>query len=193
MLNAARFRSTIQNVSQVIVSQICETMIRMSRLGSAALFGAVLLLATVVGGCCGGAHSHQCDFTPLDSQDSGTDGPPLCGTERCTTGQVCCVVKVPPSAACIDPKDFQRLKCEMPPAQASCFVPSDCQSGQVCCLILSPPGITCVAPTSCPGNDSNSYVVCATDQDCPGQVSGACMGVSGSAPDGGVAISVCAF
>jgi hypothetical protein len=192
VLIAARFRSTIQNVGQVIVSQICETMIRMSRLGSLALVGAVVLLATAVGGCCGGAHSHQCDFTPLKSQDSGSDGPPLCGSELCTSGQVCCVTKVPVSASCIPPEQFLTDHCEMPTStQASCFVPSDCQTGQVCCLNYSAASVNCTAPPSCPGNDGNTFILCATDQDCPGQMSGSCRPVNGTAPDGGAAISAC--
>ena len=123
-------------VRLVIVSQICETMIRMSHLRLAALLLG-LSLAVTVAGCCGGAHSHKCDFTSLDSQkDAGSDGPMMCGT-----------LDLPAAHGLLRSRRLRRTSaasrwqtspwtnCEKPPpVTPSCTVPSDCDAGAVCCL-----------------------------------------------------------
>lgn len=149
-------------VRLVIVSQICETMIRMSHLRLAALLLG-LSLAVTVAGCCGGAHSHKCDFTSLDSQkDAGSDGPMMCGTLTCQQPTVCCLQKIAPYFSCVPLADFTMDNCEKPPpVTPSCTVPSDCDAGAVCCLQYATFSINCQAPTVCTG--PSNYVACATD------------------------------
>src|SRR5579884_1542131 len=98
----------------MIPSQICESMIRMSRKrGWRAGLLAIALLG--IAGCCGGGSTHKCDFTPPDV-DSGShsDGPSMsCGNLTCGPNQVCCVTKTPPFVSCIAPGDFVADGCEM--------------------------------------------------------------------------------
>jgi hypothetical protein len=171
----------------MIVSQICETMIRMSRSRLLVLLLAVAF-SSVLAGCCGGANSHKCDFTPLDSQkDGGSDGP-SCGNLNCTAPTVCCVQKIPPYFSCVPLEDFTKDQCEMPPSVApDCVVPKDCDSGKICCLqVAGVPMMNC-QPT-CQG--PSSYQACETDNDCPTQLSGSC-GLIAGGPDAGYSINVC--
>jgi hypothetical protein len=174
----------------MIVSQIRESMIRMSRSRLPALLVA-LALSSALTGCCGGAHSHKCDFTPLDSQkDAGSDGPMMCGTLVCDPpATVCCAQKISPYFSCVPPEDFIQDQCEMPPSVTpDCVVPKDCDSGKICCLqyAATPPTLNC-QPT-CQG--SQSFRACATDLDCPSQLPGSCGVVAGD-PDSGASLSVC--
>jgi hypothetical protein len=180
----------MKRVRLVIVSQICETMIRMSRSRSAALL-LTLAFSGALAGCCGGAHSHKCDFASLDSQkDGASDGPVMCGTLTCdppTT--VCCLQKVAPYYSCVPLADFDLHQCEKPPDVApECVVPKDCDSGKVCCLQYAavPPALNC-QPT-CQG--ASNYQACATDLDCPTQLPGSC-GIIAGGPDAGYSVSVC--
>jgi len=141
-------------------------------------------LAGLVGGCCGGAPSHKCDFSGLTSQeDSGTDGPISCGTlGACPMSTVCCLTKIAPYENCVPPSDFQMDGCEMPKVMPMCTKPSDCTAGgNVCCVSSRSGMVSCQPPTVCPGNDGYTYIICETDSDCPSKVSGSCR-----APDGGV-------
>ena len=172
----------------MIVSQICETMIRMS---CSRLTGLVLTvaLATALAGCCGGASSHKCDFTPLDShKDGGSDGPMMCGTLKCDLPTVCCAQKISPYFSCVNVDQFVQNHCEMPPSVApDCVVPKDCDSGKICCLqVAGTPMMNC-QPT-CQG--PTSYQACETDNDCPTQLSGSCGLIAGGA-DAGYSINVC--
>jgi hypothetical protein len=174
----------------MIVSQICETMIKMSQVNCLRVAGAVVL-AAVVSGCCGGAPSHKCDFTPPTSQmDAGSDAPFRCGTEVCMAPQVCCLKKIAPFASCIDVGDYVKDDCEMiqkdPP---SCLVPTDCDGGTVCCLQKTEQVINCQPPPLCPGDGVDTYYTCASDQDCPGQQSGSCTNLGSQ---GGYTLNVCA-
>jgi hypothetical protein len=166
-----------------IVSQFCETMIEMSRmrLGVLALG---FCLAGVLSGCCGGAHSHKCDFTdPFTQQDAGSDAPLACGTQVCGTETVCCVKTIAPYASCIPPEDFAYQGCMLPPGQqAPCYSPADCDAGQVCCLNEAVLSIDCQSPAMCPGGgQAGTYHACASDNDCPNQAKGSCKSLTDAA------------
>lgn len=178
----------MKRVRLEIVSQICETMIRMSCLTLAPLLLS-LAFSGALAGCCGGAHSHKCDFTSLDSQkDAGTDGHMMCGTLDCTTPNVCCLQKIAPYYSCVPLQDFDLHQCEKPDVNPQCLVPKDCDSGKVCCLqyAATPPTLNCQA--TCQG--PMTYQACATDLDCPTQLPGSCGIVAGD-PDAGTALYVC--
>jgi hypothetical protein len=147
---------------------------------------AVAALSGALGGCCGGAHSHKCDFTPLDSQhDAGSDAPLACGTQVCMPPQVCCLTKVAPFAQCINIEDFAQDRCESVQGNMpDCTGPSDCDAGMVCCLQTVALTVSCQVPPLCPGDGVSSYLICVTDHDCPAQKPGSCNGIPG-VPDGG--------
>jgi hypothetical protein len=179
----------MERVRLMIVSQICESMIRMSRSRLPALLVA-LALSSALTGCCGGAHSHKCDFTPLDGQkDGGSDGPPMCGTAgMCDPAKVCCVQKISPYFSCVRPEDFIPDQCEKPPSVTpDCVVPKDCDSGKICCFQTAGQYMLNCQPT-CQG--STNRQACVTDLDCPTQLSGSCTLIAGG-PDAGYALSVC--
>jgi hypothetical protein len=167
-------------------------MIKMSRSKLAALRArlaalvVVTVLAVAVAGCCGGAHSHKCDFTPLDSHDAGaSDAPLACGTQVCKAPQVCCLTKVAPFAQCIDIQDFAADRCEsLPNNMPSCATPKDCDAGMVCCFQVTAFDLSCQPPLLCPGDGVDSYIACGNDLDCPKQARGSCNAVPG-VPDGG--------
>ena len=140
-------------------------------------------LAAALSGCCGGVHSHKCDFANPFTKDAGSDAAPLCGQEKCGTGQVCCVTTSPPSASCIQPEQFASLGCMLPKGQqAACSSPGDCDAGQVCCLNEAVFSINCQSPIMCPGGGvSGTYHACATDQDCPNQAKGSCQSLTDAA------------
>jgi hypothetical protein len=179
----------MERVRLMIVSQICESMIRMSRSRLTGLLLA-LALSAAVAGCCGGAQSHKCDFTPLDSQkDGGSDGPMMCGTAGVCdpASTVCCAQKIPPYFSCVAPADFVQDQCEKPQSVApDCEVPKDCDSGKICCLQVATSMLNCQPTCQGPG----TYMACASDLDCPTQLSGSCTLIAGG-PDAGYAISVC--
>lgn len=173
-----------------IVSQICESMIRMSHTSLLVLVAAAGVFG-IVGGCCGGAPSHKCDFSGLPGQDAGSDGPTPCANlPACTMGTVCCLTKIAPFAQCIPPAQFQQDGCETkPPPDMMCQKPADCTGGNVCCVSLAASLIACEPPALCNGMNG-TYVACSIDSDCPNPVAGACMAVPGSA-DAGFPISIC--
>ena len=161
-------------------------MIEMSRLRIGVLV-VVLVVVGALSGCCGGVHSHKCDFTSwMSQQDSGgSDAPLACGTQVCDKTQVCCLKKIAPYASCIDPQDFQADMCETPPGQPTCFSPAECEPGQVCCINEAQFGINCMSPAMCPGNGLYStYLACATDLDCPNSTKHACQPVPGTGDAG---------
>jgi hypothetical protein len=178
----------MKRVRPVIVSQICGTMIRMSRSRLAALLLA-LAFSGALTGCCGGAHSHKCDFASLDSQkDGASDGPMMCGTLTCQAPTVCCLQKIAPYFSCVPLEDFGPDQCEKPPTVApDCLVPKDCDSGKICCFQTAGMYMLNCQPT-CQG--PTSFQACATDLDCPTQLSGSC-GIVGGDPDAGTSLSVC--
>ena len=141
-----------------------------------------------VAGCCGGAPSHACTFTP-DSVDASPDGPLPCGQRVCTAAQVCCVTKVPPAANCIDPQDFQREGCELPPPPSLCTAPADCTGGLVCCVQKTAMTVACAPRQSCPGDGVDTLLACSSDQDCPTPQPGSCMAVDAGAD---FSFSICA-
>ena len=174
----------------MILSQFCETMIRMSRNGR---YAAWLVAAAIVSlvGCCGGGSTHKCDFTPppIDA-GSGMDAGMNCGNLTCKGGQVCCVITVFPFVSCIDPSQFQSLGCRKPPPMtAPCLTPHDCDAGAVCCLYLNPQGISCQVPANCPVDGTNVWQTCGGDIDCPNVKLGVCQNVSAAA--GGLPLNVC--
>jgi hypothetical protein len=160
-------------------------MIEMSCLRQVVLALGFSLLGAL-SGCCGGVHSHKCDFTPLPGQDAGTDASLACGTQVCGPGTVCCVKKIAPYASCIPPEDFAYQGCMLPPEQqAACFSPAECDAGQVCCLNETAPSIDCQSPVMCPGGgQSGTYHACATAADCPNQAPGSCQAVPGTGDAG---------
>lgn len=176
---------------RMIVSQFRESMIRMSQAKRAAVFIA-LGFGGALAGCCGGGPSHKCDFTPPTTQmDGGSDGPQACGTQLCQPPQVCCLKKIAPFAICIDPKDYVADACEMIPKDPPpCAVPTDCDGGTVCCLQITAQAISCQPPPLCPGDGVDSYLVCGSDLDCPGQQAGSCKNVGTGTT--GVTLDVCA-
>lgn len=173
----------------MILSQICGTMIRMSRNGR---YAAWLALAAIVSlaGCCGGGSTHKCDFTPPPTDaGSGSDAGQSCGNLTCAAGQVCCFTKTPPFVSCIDPKDYTADGCEKrqtttPP----CATPHDCDAGAVCCLYLNPQGLSCQLPAACAGDGTDSYRTCGSDVDCPRVAPGVCQNVGAG---GGITLNVC--
>jgi hypothetical protein len=172
----------------MILSQICETMIRMSRCAGLA---AVTIVFAV--GCCGSGSTHKCDFSPPDEgKDAGSDAALACGTQMCGSNQVCCVTKTPPFASCIDPKDFQADGCEQfQVQQPPCLVPQDCKMGQVCCLQANLQMLSCQLPDGCPGDGTDTWRTCASDQDCPRTTPGTCQPVP-AAGAAGISLNVCA-
>lgn len=177
--------------SREIVSQFCETMIEMSRMRLGVLALSFSLLGAL-SGCCGGVHSHKCDFTPLDTpHDAAADHTLLCGSELCTDGKVCCVTVSPPAAHCVVIEDFASLGCMLPPEQqVPCFSPGDCDAGQVCCLNETGAGsINCLSPVMCPGGgQAGTYHACASAADCPGQAINACQPVPGVPKQGDASV-----
>jgi hypothetical protein len=177
----------------VIVSRIYEIIVSVWRSRLAALLLAVTLSGAIAG-CCGGAHSHKCDFSPLDSpKDGGKDGPMMCGTLICQPPTVCCAQKIAPYFSCVPLEDFATDNCELPPSMApACLGSTDCDGGAVCCLQTQAappvPPLSCQPPGICQG--PNTYVTCTTDLDCPNQVPGSCTFVAGGA-DAGYTLSVC--
>lgn len=160
-------------------------MIEMSRLRLGVL--AVLFSLTgALSGCCGGAHSHKCDFTSwMSQQDAGSDAALACGTEVCMAGTVCCLKKIAPYASCIPPEDYAMDQCEMTTVQPSCTTPADCDAGQVCCLNETAFTIDCQSPAACPGNgQSGTYLACGTYLDCPNPTKGSCVPVPGTGDAG---------
>jgi hypothetical protein len=180
------------NARPRIVSQICESMIRMSH-ASLLVFVAAAGVSGLLGGCCGGAPSHKCDFSGLPGHDAGTDGPTPCANlPACTMGTVCCLTKIAPFAACIPPSQFQQDNCETkPPPATMCQKPSDCDGGTVCCLSPNAGMIACEPSGLCPGGGaSGTYLVCSTDNDCPSRAPGACMALP-IPVDAGISLSYC--
>jgi hypothetical protein len=175
----------------MILSQICETMIQMSRNGRWGV-GLVALGLLWMAGCCGGGSTHKCDFTPAPI-DAGnqSDAGFGCPSQPCAANQVCCVAKTPPFISCINPADFVADGCEKnfmtnsPP----CVTPQDCDGG-VCCLQINVQTFSCQLPAGCSGDGTESYWTCSTDRDCPGRVSGSCQPVSAAAQYG-LSLSVC--
>ena len=146
----------------------------------------IAVLAMVVAGCCGGAHSHKCDFTPLDSQDAGAkDAAQACGTQVCKAPQVCCLTKIAPFAECVDIGDFAADRCEVPPGNMpNCSSPKDCDPGMVCCFEVTALSLNCQPTQICPGDGVDSYLVCDNYLDCPSQLRTSCNTIPG-VPDGG--------
>lgn len=173
----------------MILSQICESMIEMSRKGRwrGWLVAAALVFAA---GCCGSGSTHKCDFSrPDDGKDASPDGPLACGTQMCGTNQVCCITKTPPFANCIDPKDFVADNCEMfQPQQPPCLVPQDCDAGSVCCFQTNLFSLSCQKPAGCSGDGTDTYRTCATDRDCANPTPGACRLYTQAA---GVSLNIC--
>ena len=185
------FAALKERVRLVIVSQICETMIRMSHLRLAALLLGIALSAAVTG-CCGGASSHKCDFTSLDSQkDAGSDGPIMCGTAGvCAAPTVCCAQRIAPYFSCVPLADFGPDQCEKPPPiTPMCTMPTDCDAGSVCCAEVTAQTVACQPVAVCQAG--NNYIICTTDRDCPIQAPGSCSPFPGTG-DAGYGISVCA-
>jgi len=170
----------------MILSQICETMIRMSRNSR---YAAWLVAAAIVSlvGCCGGGSTHKCDFTPPPTDAGGTDSSSSnCGPQNCASNQVCCVTKTPPFASCIDPKDFLSYGCEMFQLQAPpCATSHDCDGG-VCCYQSNLQTISCQKSAACPANGMDTAPLCQTDQDCVAP--GVCRNLGSG---GGFSLNVC--
>ena len=147
-----------------------------------------LVVLAGVAGCCGGAPSHKCDFTPPGGgMDAGSDAPIPCGTTVCDPSQVCCLKKAPAGAACIPPSDFVADGCEK--LDLPCIAPADCPNGVVCCVVLNPGTVTCLPAQVCPGDGVNTYRACSVDTDCPNRVIGSCQPI-GSVDDGGT-LNIC--
>ncbi len=165
----------------MILSQICESMIQMSRKRRwRARLLAIALLGT--SGCCGGGSTHKCDFTPPDV-DSGShsDASLGCGNLTCATNQACCVTKTPPFVSCIDPKDYIADGCEKFSTDSPmCASPRECDGG-VCCAQIHLMTSSCQAASACPGDGTETYLICNSDLDCPGTAPGRCQILSASA------------
>jgi hypothetical protein len=118
--------------------------------------------------------------------DAGSDAAPLCGSELCNPGTVCCVTKVPVSASCVAPEQFASLGCELPPPQqVPCFSPAECDAGQVCCLNETVFSVECQSAVMCPGGGvSGTFHACASAADCPYQVPNSCQNVPGTGDAG---------
>jgi hypothetical protein len=113
----------------------------------------------------------------------------MCGTLICDPPvTVCCLQKIAPYYSCVPLEAFGPDQCEKPPSVApDCEVPKDCDSGKVCCFqTAGVPALNC-QPT-CQG--AGNYQACATDLDCPTQMSGSCSLYAGG-PDAGYSISLC--
>lgn len=173
----------------MILSQICESMIRMSRNGR---YGAWVMVAAMlaVAGCCGGGSTHKCDFSPPPTDaGSSSDGSQNCGNMNCDPNQVCCVTKTPPFVSCVAPSDFVSLGCmSPPPPNPPCLSPHDCDAGAVCCLYVHLQSLSCQLPAACAGDGTDSYRTCQGDIDCPRVAQGVCQTVTAGA---GISISVC--
>jgi hypothetical protein len=175
-----------------MVSQFCGSMIGMSQAKLTALLISIGAWAALAG-CCGGGPSHKCDFTPptVQMDAGGSDAAMPCGTEVCQAPQVCCLKKIAPFASCIDPADYVADACEMiqmnPPP---CTRPTDCDGGTVCCLENATETISCQPPPLCPGDATHSFLICASDMDCPNQQAGSCRNVDTGTT--GVSLNVCA-
>jgi hypothetical protein len=174
-------------------------MIRMSR---GARFVRSLVVGTVIflAGCCGGGPSHKCDFTPAPSSpDGGPDASMPCGTDVCHPPQVCCLMKSPLSALCIDFQNFEKEGCEKPD-QIPCLVPADCPGGLSCCLDTRlagcitpecPPPISCRPAPLCPYTGANgpTFMTCSGNDNCTAEAPNCSF--LGSSVDGTV-LNVCA-
>jgi len=174
----------------MILSQICESMIQMSR-NRRWRVGLIAIVLLGVSGCCGGGSTHKCDFTPPDI-DSGShsDAAMGCGNLTCAKNQACCVTKTPPFVSCIDPKDFVADGCEMfSPNSPPCITPQDCDGG-VCCLQINLQTFSCQLPAGCTGDGTETVWTCSTDKDCRGGVPGSCQPVPAAAQYG-LSLSVC--
>ncbi len=174
----------------MILSQICESMIQMSRNGR---WRAGLLTIALLGiaGCCGGGSTHKCDFTPpdIDSGSHSDASPMACGNLTCAANQVCCVTKTPPFVSCIAPKDFISDGCEMFSSNSpSCMSPRECDGG-VCCAQVHLMTATCQTATACPGDGTETYLICNSDQDCPSGARGSCQLLGAQA--GGLPYGIC--
>ncbi|MES1208401.1 MAG: hypothetical protein ABUS79_20885 [Pseudomonadota bacterium] len=155
-------------------------------------YGWVVAAALVfAAGCCGTGSTHKCDFSPPDEgKDAGSDAGFMCGTQKCGSNQQCCITKTPPFANCIDPKDFNADGCEMfQLQQPPCLAPDQCDAGSVCCYQVNLASLSCQKPTGCPGDGTDTYRTCTTDQDCPRPTPGVCTSPSMSA---GSILKVCA-
>ena len=131
----------------------------------AGLIGVVI--ATFMSGCCGGAPSHSCMFTPpmmdAGAMDSSADANLACGFETCTPGRTfCCFQRSPPSLACIPVGQICQGQSD------TCSGDADCQpgTGQHCCGLLATSQLQCQA--SCPGGLSDGTIrVCRSSAECP--------------------------
>lgn len=142
------------------------------------VWGVLLSLAFMLGGCCGNGPSHKCNFTPPGgSQDAAVDGPEMpCGQDEvCKLPDVCCVTKVPLLARCIPLNRFQSEGCEM--LELPCSTPAQCPAGLVCCVAFAPPGVTCRPAVRCPTAGGENYLACGSDAECPNQLPGSCVDV----------------
>ena len=165
-------------------------MIRMSRAKLAALL--FVSVAVGLGGCCGGAPSHKCDFTPYTSQTDGGDASAACGTQVCQAPQICCFKKIAPFASCIDPADSVTDDCEtMDTSPPGCTSPQDCDGGAVCCASLTQGMVSCQPPPLCPEDGTTTFLACGTDQDCASSTIGRTCHFYAGDPDSGVTLSVC--
>ena len=136
-------------------------------------------MVLVVAGCCrSGGSTHACNFTPVDQMDGGeSDGPLPCGTEICEGGKVCCFKKVPATAFCIPPSEFEAQGCEK--LKLPCNRPSDCPGGAAvsCCVVITGDTgtVTCLPNDAC--RVAGGYMACENDTQCPA-TRPACMQVS---------------
>jgi hypothetical protein len=174
----------------MILSQICESMIEMSR-SRRWRVGLLAFALLGFGGCCGGGSTHKCDFTPPDLDSGGhSDAGFGCPSKPCAANQVCCVAKTPPFISCIDPVDFVADGCEhFPTTNPTCNVPQDCDGG-VCCVQKNIMTLTCQAAADCPGDGVETYWTCSTDRDCPTRAPGSCQ-PSPQAAALGITLGVC--
>jgi len=151
---------------------------------------ALLALAAALAGCCGGAPSHKCDFTPLPTppRDADSETPLLCGTQSCGDMLVCCLTKIPPFATCVPPESYVAQGCA--DAEVSCLSPSDCPYGLVCCNDGAGL-VTCKPDQLCPGDGNPTYRICDSNSDCP-RGSPTCTTVDNTDPEAGViTLSIC--
>lgn len=78
-----------------------------------------------------------------------------------------------------------------PDGSAPCYVPTDCPAGLTCCVVLDGSGgvVFCQETPLCVADGVSTFVVCATDADCPAAAP-TCTAF-GSAPNGS-AFNLCA-
>jgi len=121
-------------------------------------------IATSMSGCCGGAPSHACMFTPqmdASQMDSSPDMGEVCGLDTCAPGRTyCCLKHNPTSLTCIPVSQT----CDDTP----CSGDSDCPSGAGlhCCEVASTHQVQCLA--SCPGDLTDGTIrLCSRSQECP--------------------------